>query len=397
MEKSVYGGIYCFRNIINDKRYIGQHIGTNFEKRWRQHKSKKNKCTGLKNAINKYGIDNFDISIIELCYEDQDALNNLEIHYIEHFNSLAPNGYNLKTGGANGRPCAEVRERSRNAQLGKHIGIKNIFYGKVHTMQSKILMSNAKKGKTPSNKGKIYGISTRIKMSLAKKGCRAHNKGIKLSLEKKLKLKLGKKVYQYTKDNVFIKEWRCAQDACEALNISKGNVSSVCRGIRRLAGGFIWKFERNGLINYVKKATIPRKPLTMETRLKMSEARKNIVFSEETKKKISEARKGIVFSEETKKKMSLAKKGQKKDPPTEETRRKISETQKGKTLSEEQVLKMSKTVYQYSMDNIFIKEWVSGSDASRTLKISNGNISSVCKGDRNSAGGFIWKFTKEIV
>lgn len=48
-------------------------------------------------------------------------------------------------------------------------------------------------------------------------------------------------------------------------------------------------------------------------------------------------------------------------------------------------------VKQYSLENVFIKEWPSMSEASESLSISIHNISSCCKGGRKSAGGFIWK------
>jgi group I intron endonuclease len=353
MEQTAFGGIYCFRNIINDKRYIGQHKGINFEKRWNQHKKKSNKCVAIRNAIQKYGIDSFDISIIELCYENQEALDKLEIHYIKDFNSLVPHGYNLQTGGSRGGiPCAATRKK----------------------------MSDAKKGKAPHNKGKkgkSFSILTKLKMSLAKKGFVPYNKGIKLSLEAKL-----------TRKPFTIETRRKMSEARKGIVLSEVTKKKISRALKGIV-----KSQETKIKMSLAKMGKKMRPFTEETKKKMSEARKGFVVSEETKKKLSELRKGLVLSEETRKKISLAKKGKKKGPLTEETKKKISEAQKGKTLSEAQVLNMSKTVYQYSLDNIFIKEWASGSDASRTLKISRGNITSVCKGDRNSAGGFIWRFT----
>ncbi len=105
-----------------------------------------------------------------------------------------------------------------------------------------------------------------------------------------------------------------------------------------------------------------------ETRKKMSEARKGIVYSEETKKKISEGKKGCIPwnkgkspSEETRRKLSEVNKGKKLSEetkrkmkgcipwnkgksPSEETRRKISETLKGKKHSEETKRKISETL-----------------------------------------------------
>ena len=78
---------------------------------------------------------------------------------------------------------------------------------------------------------------------------------------------------------------------------------------------------------------------SLETRHKLSEARKGKTHSEEIRLKISEANKGNTHSEETRRKMSEAQKRENNaffgKTHSEETRRKISEAQKGKTLSEE--------------------------------------------------------------
>ena len=55
-----------------------------------------------------------------------------------------------------------------------------------------------------------------------------------------------------------------------------------------------------------------------------------------------------------------------------------------------------KDVYQYSMDGIFIKNWNSISEASRSLKIHKHAIISCCKKNGyKSGGGYLWSYTKE--
>ena len=54
--------------------------------------------------------------------------------------------------------------------------------------------------------------------------------------------------------------------------------------------------------------------------------------------------------------------------------------------------KCSKIVNQYDLDNNFIKKWYCIKDASKKLKIKDSNISLCCKGKRNKAGGYIWKY-----
>ncbi len=54
----------------------------------------------------------------------------------------------------------------------------------------------------------------------------------------------------------------------------------------------------------------------------------------------------------------------------------------------------NKTVYQYSLDGEFIKEWRSISFASRELHINAPNISMCAKGKRPNAGGYKWSYIK---
>lgn len=54
-----------------------------------------------------------------------------------------------------------------------------------------------------------------------------------------------------------------------------------------------------------------------------------------------------------------------------------------------------KPVVQLDKQGNFESDYVSISEAERVTKISNGNISFVCKNKRKTAGGFIWKYKKD--
>lgn len=54
---------------------------------------------------------------------------------------------------------------------------------------------------------------------------------------------LSKPILQYSKDNVFIKEWYCATDVYRELGISNSNISSCCHGKLPHADNFIWRFK----------------------------------------------------------------------------------------------------------------------------------------------------------
>lgn len=52
-------------------------------------------------------------------------------------------------------------------------------------------------------------------------------------------------------------------------------------------------------------------------------------------------------------------------------------------------------VYQFDLEGKFIASYTNATEAGRQLKISNSSISANCKGKQNTAGGFIWRLTRE--
>lgn len=84
-------GIYKIENLLNGKIYIGQSI--HIERRWQQH-CQLSADSLIANAIKKYGKENFSFQIIEEC--DESLLNSREMFYIQQYDSLVPNGYNIE-------------------------------------------------------------------------------------------------------------------------------------------------------------------------------------------------------------------------------------------------------------------------------------------------------------
>ena len=110
------GEIYKITCNITNKSYIGQAVSNyvsgrehGTEHRWKIHvwdsKREKPRCKALASAIVKYGEHNFTVRTILICDESQ--LNYFEMKY----NTLAPNGYNLRQGGGS---RGRMSEYSRN-------------------------------------------------------------------------------------------------------------------------------------------------------------------------------------------------------------------------------------------------------------------------------------------
>ena len=101
----------------NGKSYIGQT--NNLNRRNAIHKSTTG-CRAFSSAIKKYGWDAFTHEILAEGLTLEEA-NRLEQELIESHNTLSPNGYNLKTGGKNGRPSEESIRKSADARRGKKL------------------------------------------------------------------------------------------------------------------------------------------------------------------------------------------------------------------------------------------------------------------------------------
>lgn len=99
----MYGYIYLTTNLINDKKYIGQHKSPIFDEKYKG--SGKYLCR----AIKKYGWDNFICEIIEVC-SSADELNEKEEYWIEFYNAVeSTEYYNIARGGNNAEKTPEYR------------------------------------------------------------------------------------------------------------------------------------------------------------------------------------------------------------------------------------------------------------------------------------------------
>jgi group I intron endonuclease len=105
--------VYRVTNKINRKQYIGYTTKT-LEERKKLHLSKANSPSNkhyfylFKQAIRKYGIDNFDWEVLENCSSIEQCCNK-EIYYINKYNTISPNGYNLTEGGNGGIQSKETK------------------------------------------------------------------------------------------------------------------------------------------------------------------------------------------------------------------------------------------------------------------------------------------------
>lgn len=145
MKQNQYGYIYFTKNLINDKKYIGQHKGSFTKKYLGSGKL-------LTRAIKKYGKENFEVTLWEWC-DSLDKLNEQEKYYIKRYNAVKDSSYyNLSMGGS-GLPtgsCLKGKTYEEIHGVEKAIILKKLrsetFKGE-RSQESRSLMSLAKLGK----------------------------------------------------------------------------------------------------------------------------------------------------------------------------------------------------------------------------------------------------------
>ena len=202
--------IYKIKNNINDKIYIGKTM-KNINKRFKEH-CRDSKREDIENiplykAMNKYGIENFSVELIEEC--EDDILSQREIYWIEYYGSFKY-GYNATLGG-DGKPYCDYDLIYSLYQNG--YAIQEIVEITGYCEETCSLALHKK------------NISTK------ELNIRGHQKDFHA-------------VAQIDKNtNKIIKVYSSIADAYRKLGKAhSGHIAAVCKGQRKTAYGYIWKY-----------------------------------------------------------------------------------------------------------------------------------------------------------
>lgn len=240
-----YGVIYLVTCLTTGKHYVGQTTGS-VARRWTNHKSGAKAGRGylLGSAIQKHGVENFTIETVATA-QSMEELNEKEISWIKQSNSLAPNGYNLKTGGSRGKNTPEIR--------------------------AKIGASNRNRQRTPEER-KAMGKAARERVwtQESREKVRQANLGKKLPMGHPLRTaNLGRKQTPET-----IEKRRAKQ-------VGRKHTPEAIEKMRRAATGRKLTPETKKKIGDVQRGR-PGHPQSLETRAKISLARKGVPPSPQT-------------------------------------------------------------------------------------------------------------------
>lgn len=239
-------GIYCIKHIDSNKRYIGKSI--NIEKRivYRKHylsrptRYFKGTNRHLYNAVQKYGWDSFEISILETFeHVDEELIAQRELYWMMFYGTFDRKcGYNLRYDSSTGMI---VHEETRAIQSINFTGSGNPNHGNKWSESAKERMSEIKK--TQHAEGKIYGDSYRKKKGLTSAKFWKENPDKVAIMAKKVAEKKKKYNFlQLTDDGTVIKEWLSIEEIVkENPNYKWQNIYSVCNGYKKRIYGYQWQ------------------------------------------------------------------------------------------------------------------------------------------------------------
>lgn len=223
MEEEVKYLIYCHRNKINNKRYIGQtyldieHIN----ERWKNGRGYDH-SRRFRNAIKKWGWENFEHIILETNIPES-QIDERERYWIAYYHTWIEDpqcwGYNLQSGGSlHKRHSEETKELLKQLALGRKM-----------SEEAKQKMREAKSHMSEE---------TRKKMSESAK-TRIWDQDIIEKRSQHIRETSGKKVICIETG----KEYETLAAAAKDCNYSSpSHISAACRGLRKTAAGYHWQF-----------------------------------------------------------------------------------------------------------------------------------------------------------
>ena len=204
-------------------------------------------------------------------------------------------------------------------------------------------------------KSKLYET---IRLELAEES-RRRNSGRQCKTKGMTNINNPKEIHQYSIEGHYIQTFPSRAEVSRILNIKTQALPRSCK-TNCITGGFQWRDYKVDKIPSIKTA-----------KERISIAHKNIQKTAEWNKKNSEANKGRKFTQEH----------------CDNLKRSL---QNSDNLHR-------KAVCQYTLDNVFIKEYRSAREAGIDLGIDNSSIGSCCKlqsiGKKCTVKGFIFKYS----
>lgn len=223
----MHGLIYCISNDINTKMYIGQTT-QGLEKRWNNHiktaKSDVPHCL-IHKAMLKYGIEHFKCYVVEDNIPIE-ILNDRERFWIEKYNSVTPNGYNIRSGGDDcGRKVVLKIDPNTNEVIEKFSSLLQAAYTSNIDPSSLSKVCIHKNG-TNTAGGYKWSYEDNYDKNIIKK------------LKQHKQFQTLYQIDPYTKE--VVNTWEGVVDASRNTKINQETISQCLSGNYRTAGNYCW-------------------------------------------------------------------------------------------------------------------------------------------------------------
>lgn len=376
------GYIYSITNEINGKTYIGKT--NDLVRRWKEH------CYGcggtaiLNKAFKKYGLENFVFEIVaqipfQSTKELNDVLNQLEVYYIELYNTFK-DGYNATIGGEGTsyyHHSSETKRKISQSQIGKKLTEEH---------KEKCRIANLGRHHTESAKAAIKKALLNRDSSIYEKAA-DKMRGVKRDHEMIMRgaVKRRKPVLQYDLQGNFVKEW---EGVCCIKGFKSTNIGACCKGKLLSSQGYIWKYKESNdfpmKINGIDKWQVFKKHV-LQYDLQGNFISEYDSISEASRAcglnmtHIIQCLKGVYYT----------------------SGRYIWRYKEGKYPKHIEVPQVkhhwARSVLQYNLGKELIAEYDNITTAANSTNIGRTSINNCLHGRSKTAGGYIWKFKEEEV
>lgn len=226
--------VYVHTNKSDGKKYVGITRQRPIE-RWRGGSAYKYNQYFYK-AIKKYGWDGFTHEVLMSGLSQEEACR-WEVSLIAQYDSTnKKKGYNISNGGE-GHVSYSPMMRKKMSDSAKRRNQDPIKYGNICAGNKKRWERKGEREKITNGLNDYY-----LKNPERRKEISEDRKRFFAEHPEK---KTTKRVVQLTKDGVVVEVWESMTEAARHIGIDVRQVSAVCRGTHKTAGGYIWRCEKN--------------------------------------------------------------------------------------------------------------------------------------------------------
>lgn len=265
------GYIYKITNIVSGSVYIGQTKVDDPYDRFKAHLSNARRgvgCPALTDAIISYGEDKFKFEVLIICFNTD--IDYYEIEYIEKYNSMVPNGYNILKGGQCGggfkgkkhrqevieqfsKKLKERYEKNPEERIKSSNRVKQYYENNPEARKkTSESIKNSEKWKKAIEEGRVGGkgipkpeeTKEKIRQSL-KKYYETHDVTTKTVNREKHRQAIvkavGVKVGKFSLDGTFTESYPSIADAAKSCGVYR---NAICQALDKPTSsscGFRWK------------------------------------------------------------------------------------------------------------------------------------------------------------